>query len=136
LIPENSSVLEIGCGIGNLLSSVKPKNGLGIDISNNMIETARSLHPDLEFAASDAHNLSTTNSKKDFDDIILSNLISYLDDIQTALLEVRRICDENARVIITYHNYLWEPLVLLEKLNLKMPEGPHYRIHTKILRRN
>jgi hypothetical protein len=50
-------------------------------------------------------------------------LISYLDDIQTALLEVRRICNENTRVIITYHNYLWEPfLTLAEKIGQRSPQ--------------
>ena len=86
LIPENSSVLEIGCGIGNLLSSVKPKRGVGVDFSTNMIEIARSIHPDLEFIVADAHNLNSIGTKKSFDYIILSNLISYLDDIQTTLL--------------------------------------------------
>ncbi|MCH7926548.1 MAG: glycosyltransferase [Candidatus Dadabacteria bacterium] len=123
LIPENSSVLEIGCGIGNLLSCVKPKRGIGVDFSPDMIEIARSLHPDLEFMIADAHKLSTINSKKPYDYIILSNLISYLDDIQTALLEVRRICNENTRVIITYHNYLWEPfLTLAEKIWQRSPQ--------------
>ena len=116
-------MLEIGCGIGNLLSCVKPKRGIGVDFSPDMIEIARSLHPDLEFIIADAHKLSTINSKKPYDYIILSNLISYLDDIQTALLEVRRICNENTRVIITYHNYLWEPfLTLAEKIGQRSPQ--------------
>jgi SAM-dependent methyltransferase len=32
-IPEDQRVLEIGCGSGDLLSSLKPAYGLGLDIS-------------------------------------------------------------------------------------------------------
>lgn len=123
LIPENSSVLEIGCGIGNLLSSVKPKKGIGIDFSPSMVETARLLHPDLEFIVADAHKLNTIDTKISFEYIIISNLLSYLDDIQSSLLETREMCNENTRVIITYHNYLWEPfLKLAEKIGLRSPQ--------------
>jgi SAM-dependent methyltransferase len=33
LIPSNSSLLEIGCGTGELLAALNPSRGLGIDIS-------------------------------------------------------------------------------------------------------
>jgi ubiquinone/menaquinone biosynthesis C-methylase UbiE len=123
LIPQNSRVLEIGCGIGNLVSSVKPQRGIGVDFSPMMIEIARSLHPDLEFIVADSHKLNAIDIKKPIDYIILSNLISYVDDIQTTLLEVRKICHENTRVIITYHNYLWEPLLkLAEKIGQRSPQ--------------
>ena len=41
LIPVGSSILEIGCGNGNLIGSLKPSYGLGIDISSKMIEEAK-----------------------------------------------------------------------------------------------
>ena len=37
LIPPCKSVLEIGCGTGDLLNSVRPDRGLGIDLSRGMI---------------------------------------------------------------------------------------------------
>ena len=40
-IPENSRVLEIGCGNGQLIASLNPSYGLGIDISKNMIECVK-----------------------------------------------------------------------------------------------
>ena len=41
LIPNGSSVLEIGCGNGNLINSLKPISGVGIDISSEMITEAK-----------------------------------------------------------------------------------------------
>jgi ubiquinone/menaquinone biosynthesis C-methylase UbiE len=34
-IPQGQEVLEIGCGSGNILASLKPSYGLGLDISTN-----------------------------------------------------------------------------------------------------
>ena len=53
LIPPGSSVLELGCGTGNLLTALKPKRGFGLDLSPGMIEVARKNHPELEFDPND-----------------------------------------------------------------------------------
>ncbi|MDP6179619.1 MAG: methyltransferase domain-containing protein, partial [Desulfatiglandales bacterium] len=48
LIPGGLSVLEIGCGTGDLLHAMKPKRGVGIDFSPEMLKIAREKYPDLE----------------------------------------------------------------------------------------
>src|ERR1019366_10047513 len=48
LIPPGLRVLELGCGTGDLLASVRPSRGLGIDACPAMVERARAAHPDLE----------------------------------------------------------------------------------------
>ena len=40
-IASGQRVIEIGCGEGDLLASVHPSYGLGIDFSANMIQRAR-----------------------------------------------------------------------------------------------
>ena len=44
-IPPDSSVLEVGCGIGDTLAALEPSRGLGIDFSEEMIRLARKRHP-------------------------------------------------------------------------------------------
>jgi SAM-dependent methyltransferase len=39
-IPEGSSVVEWGCGRGDILAALKPWRGLGIDLSPRMIARA------------------------------------------------------------------------------------------------
>ncbi len=58
-IPPGSRVLEIGCGLGDLLAAVKPSRGLGVDFSPASIALARERHPELEFVAADALDFST-----------------------------------------------------------------------------
>ena len=48
-IPPGARVLEIGCGLGNLLAAVKPARGVGIDFSPALLAAAREQHPDLAF---------------------------------------------------------------------------------------
>ena len=56
VIPSSASVLEIGCSEGSLLHALKPKTGLGIDLSNEKIEKARCQYPYLSFHCGNAEN--------------------------------------------------------------------------------
>ena len=38
--PFEGRVLEVGCGIGDLLAAVKPSRGVGVDISPEMVKLA------------------------------------------------------------------------------------------------
>ena len=49
LVNPNQRVLEIGCGMGNLLASLQPSHGVGIDFSPEMIARAKKNHPEFEF---------------------------------------------------------------------------------------
>ena len=54
LIPPGSRVLEIGCGLGDLLASLEPSRGVGVDFSPETLAIARTRHPGLEFQEGDA----------------------------------------------------------------------------------
>lgn len=117
LIPENSRVLEIGCGTGELLRAVNPAYGAGVDFSDKMIEIARGLHPDLVFHRQDAESLALSEK---FDYVILSDLMGSLWDIQQAVASLKNVTGPGSRVIISQYNYLWEPaLRFLEWIGLK-----------------
>ncbi len=120
LVPPHKSVLEIGCGTGDLLNSVKPKRGLGIDLSRRMVDLAGVKYPHLEFRQGDAEALDIDEQ---FDYIIISDLIGFLTDIWQAFTELHKVCRPDTAIIITQYNYLWEPVLKLgEKLGLKMPQ--------------
>ncbi|MBI4847160.1 MAG: glycosyltransferase [Nitrospirae bacterium] len=108
LIPEGSSVIEIGCGTGETLAALKPVRGLGIDLSQRMVETARIKFPGLQFEAGDFESL---NIEEKFDYVVIDGTIGVVDDIQLALNELHKVCKSETRLIIVYYNYLWEPLL-------------------------
>ena len=71
LIPEGSKILDIGCGVGDTLASLKPSKGVGIDISANMIQEAQNNHPELTFLTGDIEDNEFVNSIPGKFDIIL-----------------------------------------------------------------
>lgn len=118
-IPEGSRVLEIGCGTGFLLNAVKPSHGVGIDISPSMILNAKKNYPHLNFQTMDAETLDLAET---FDYVIISDTLGYLEDIQKVFSSMRKVIHANTRIIISYHSFLWEPLLwLVQKIGLKMP---------------
>ena len=119
-IPPGSSVLEIGCGTGDLLAALEPSRGVGVDISPKAVEIARAKHPRLTFLAGDAEELPVSEP---FDYVILSDLIGYLDDVQRAFEQMNKACGPRTRVILTYFNYLWAPVLRIgERLGMKRPQ--------------
>src|SRR5262245_8149169 len=44
LVPKGSSVLEIGSAEGDLLASLEPSKGVGVDVSRGMVESGRMRH--------------------------------------------------------------------------------------------
>jgi 2-polyprenyl-3-methyl-5-hydroxy-6-metoxy-1,4-benzoquinol methylase/GT2 family glycosyltransferase len=117
LIPPGLRVIEIGCGSGDLLSSVKPSFGVGVDFSEVSATRAAKRHPELHILVADAHKLRAI--KGTFDVIILSDLVNDLFDVQKALIEIRRMVHRRSRIILNTHSKLWEyPLLISAKLNL------------------
>jgi SAM-dependent methyltransferase len=118
LIPENASILEIGSGSGDLLASLRPSRGVGIDVSPAMVELARSRHPELEFV-SEAGERFVPEEK--FDYIILSDLVPFAYDLQAILQNVRAATHDRSRLVIHSYSQLWRPAIrLAEVLRLKL----------------
>ncbi len=108
LVPAGASVLEIGCGTGELLASLAPGRGVGVDISPEMVHVARQNFPDLEFLVDDLECLEINQT---FDYVIVAETIGHVDDIQQAFRELHKVCTPETRVIIIYYNYLWAPVM-------------------------
>jgi len=116
---EDYSVLEIGCGTGELLNEIKGKDKAGIDFSPGMIKIAREQFPHLEFHEMRAEEI-TLNRK--FDVIIISNLIGFLEDVEEVFNQLHKVCHPQTKIIVSYYNFLWEPVLSFgEKIGLKTP---------------
>jgi SAM-dependent methyltransferase len=117
IIPQGSTVLELGCGSGDLLSAVGPSVGVEIDFSEAMIKLAREAHPNLVFHHADAAEFK---SEIRFDYVIMSDLLSSLWDIQAVIRNLRNLIHPRTKIIISSYNYIWEPLLRLgEFLRIK-----------------
>jgi len=123
LVASSTRILEVGCGLGDLLASLGDGSRtrlVGIDVSPRMIEIARKRHPELDLRVVDVERDKLPNGP--FDVIILSDSIGHLDDIQLGLERLVPLLAPSGRIIITYYSFLWEPAVkLAERLGLKTP---------------
>jgi SAM-dependent methyltransferase len=120
-IDENASVLEIGCGGGNLLSGLKARDKTGIDFSEEMIAMATKNNPEIAFIVMDAEKLTL---QKQYDVIVLSNLVGYLPDVQAVFEELNKVSHDRTKVIVNYYSKFWEPFLNLgEKIGIKT-KGP------------
>lgn len=136
LIPNGSEVLEVGCGTGEILDYLKPNRGVGLDVSEKMIEIAKNKFQNSKTLIFEASTVENFNSPDKFDYIFLADVIEHLDDVNSTISALKKFCDSGSQVIISMINPLWEiPFMILEKLNLKMPEGPHHRISIGELRK-
>jgi SAM-dependent methyltransferase len=118
LVASSKRVLEVGCGLGDLLAAVAPPNSVGVDISPRMIEHARKRHPELDLRVIDVEHDALPEGP--FDVILMSDAIGLLYDIETALERLHPLLSPRGRLIITYYNFLWEPaLKLAEHLGIK-----------------
>jgi len=130
LIEKNKCVFEFGCGTGDLLTSLNPKRGYGMDISPQMIAIAKVRHKDNKNLV-----FSTQLPKVKFDYIFLSDVIEHLEKPENNFDEMANLMKPKAKLILTMANPTWEPLLMIwEKLGLKMKEGEHNRIKNHELR--
>lgn len=119
VIPPGQRIIEIGCGQGDLLASLKPSYGVGVDFSSEMIHRARNRYPDLHFIETDAHKLDLETK---FDFVILSDLVNDLWDVQSVFQNIISLTTPGSRIIITSYSRLWElPFRIIRKLGLAKP---------------
>lgn len=123
LVPQGLRVLDLGCGIGDLLADLKPSYGVGIDFSQTMLDIAQERHPKLHFIRGDVEGKETLSKLQGrFDIIVLSDTIGSLDDCEQTLRNLHDLCHIDTRIIISYYNPVWEPIYNAgSRLGLKAP---------------
>jgi SAM-dependent methyltransferase len=117
LIPAGSSVLEIGCGSGELLARLHAAQKVGVDLAQKQIEAARVRVPDARFF-SGAGELLTLDET--FDVIIISDTLNLAADVQRLFERLHTVSHSQTRLIVNFQNTVWRPLLsLARQLGLK-----------------
>lgn len=119
LIPPSASVLEIGCGDGELLSLIRARRKTGIDLSETQLVRARARMPDGTFLAQAGELLDL---RETFDVIIVSETLDLAADVQQLLERLATVATPATRLLINFHNNLWRPVFTAgEWLGLRTP---------------
>src|SRR5271165_2660650 len=80
LIPASASVLEVGCGGGDLLSRLRAAKRCGVDLSARQIELAKEKIPDGKFYVQAGEDLDLPGES--FDYVIVSETVNLAADVQ------------------------------------------------------
>jgi len=130
IILKNKKVLEIGCGTGDLIAYLKPKQGWEMDLSGKMIKKAR-----IKYKHFKNITFSTEYPTETFGYVFMSDVIEHLESPEKVLKRISKLMDKKSLFIITMANPIWEPLLMFaEKIGYKIPEGPHTRIKYRELK--
>ncbi|MBX3750668.1 MAG: glycosyltransferase [Opitutaceae bacterium] len=117
IIPAGASVLEIGCGAGELLARLHAGRKVGIDLSARQISAARARLPDAEFHVQAGEELSLEGR---FDFIIISETLNQAADAQQMLHRLHAVAHADTRLVINSFSSLWRPpLALARALGLR-----------------
>lgn len=111
VIPTDASIIEVGCGTGLSLSNLPQTQKTGIDFSPAMIDIAKTRDPSSTYIIDD---LLTLKHRNTYDYVLLLDTINFVSDVEIALKNIRHnLCHDHSRIVITYYNFLWQPLFLL-----------------------
>ena len=101
----NCKILEVACGTGTFVKLAEKYNCQyhGIDISNNMIQTAKrnSNYKKATFEKISLEDFYKTNQEK-YDIIISSSFIHHLYDVEEGLIQIRSMLKDNG-IYIALH---------------------------------
>ncbi|MBC7321251.1 methyltransferase domain-containing protein [bacterium] len=106
-IDKNTKVLEIGCGTGNYIIALNLLKGCkawGIDISKEMLSTAKKRESSVNFEVQDATKLDFPDEFFDF--VFSVNVIHHIKDHQRYYREVYRVLKYGG-VIVTVTDSEW-----------------------------
>jgi ubiquinone/menaquinone biosynthesis C-methylase UbiE len=108
--PRCASLLDLGCGSGGVLASVRPGfPHVRMEAGDALVETlavAKRRLPDVSFVQMDIGRLPYDG---EFDVACAFDVIEHLDDDEHALREMHRACSVGGGIIVTVpqHAFLW-----------------------------
>jgi ubiquinone/menaquinone biosynthesis C-methylase UbiE len=132
LVPSGKRVLDLGCATGDLLASLQPSYGVGVDFSRRMLDVAQTRHPGLHFVQRDVHELELNER---FDYIVCSDVVHELWDIQGAFERARRHSHPGTRLLLNAGSRVWEiPRRAAETMGLAKRQLPQNWVTAEDLR--
>lgn len=128
---QNDVVVELGSGSGTLLSQLQTKTRIGCELSLIFSKSAK--YPDIHLVQGDAEAVPFKSNCADI--VYHINLLEHVTDPGCVIREGMRLLKFGGRqIIITPNGDLSFLLEVAEKLQLKIPEGPHRFLKTRELK--
>lgn len=118
-VEPSERVLNLRCQTGWMLNAVRPTEGVGLEISEEMVAEARKVHPEFRYEVGfpDLHQVQGV-----YDSIIVADP-GETADLQEEFRLIRNNCHQRTRLYVYAHNSFWETAFqVAERLGIKMPQ--------------
>jgi len=112
-LDSTSSVLDVGCGAGNLLERISGRRLVGLDLSDYLLEQARTRlknRKEIEVVKGNAEQLPFADNT--FNRVVCSEVLEHISHPDQVISEIHRVAQPNAKAVITIPN---ENLIHLTK---------------------
>lgn len=103
-LPEGGHILDVGCGVGNMLKQIKDSQqfkGSGIEISHDAAERARKDG----FDVFEGNLLEAKLKEESFDGVILLYVLEHVNNPLEVLNEINRILKKKGFLFLAVPNY-------------------------------
>jgi ubiquinone/menaquinone biosynthesis C-methylase UbiE len=105
-VRDKGEVCEMGCGPGQVARYLKDRgvNMCGIDLSEEMVNAARKLNPDIPFST--GNMLALSEEDNSFGGIVSFYAIIHIrrEEIATALREMFRVLKPGGKLLMSFHH--------------------------------
>lgn len=129
---DYKSLLDVGCGTGDLLARIPMRKGLdlaGIDFSAKVLEIAQEkIGHKANLRHGDSQNLPWEDNS--FDMVLCSDSFHYFPRPEIVLSEVRRVTKPGGRLIIADPWYSW-PIRRIKNLLLPLDRSGKVKIYSE-----
>ena len=118
-VEPGENVLNIRSQTGWMLCAVKPLSGVGVELSEEMIDQARKENPSFEYQQGFPDQIDYPRT---YDSIIIADPGETV-DLQEQFRRLKECCHRGTRIYLYGFNSLWQSLLNFGvKIGLKMPQ--------------
>jgi len=110
IIPQQASLLVLGCGSGVLLKMLHGGKKIGVDWNEDAITEARNRDKSDTFIVASLENYIPPIAP---DYVVLSDMLHHVGDVQAVLENIYSYAAPSTRLVINCYNTLWRPLLAL-----------------------
>lgn len=108
ILTDSGSVFEIGTGSGYLLGKLRGTKKAGCDLSPRQVARTNLRLPEARVECVPGEELPASGP---YDFLVLADTVNESADVQELLLRLHQLAHPGTRLVISYMNSLWRPLL-------------------------